>query len=146
MPDPTVIACPSCARLNRVPESRLTSGPSCGACKTALPTQGEPIHVSDEGLARLIRSSPVPVLVDFYADWCGPCKMLSPHLEKLGAAERGRVIIAKVDTEKFQRHAGQLGVQGIPALFLFSGGTVVDKAAGFRPFPQLQTWVSPHLP
>lgn len=142
---PIVIACPACARLNRVPEERLDSAPTCGACKTALGTKGEPVHVSDAGLDRLLRSSPVPVLVDFYADWCGPCKMLAPHLTRLGEAERGRLIIAKVDTEKHQRHAGQLSVQGIPAMFLFKDGAVIDKAAGFRPLPQLQTWLKPHL-
>lgn len=141
-----LIACPSCARLNRVPDARLDSGPVCGSCKTALGVGGEPVQVSDAGLDRLIRSSPVPVLVDFYADWCGPCKMLTPHLANLGEAHRGQVIIAKVDTEKHQRHARNLGVQGIPAMFLFKDGGLVDKAAGFRPLPELEAWVGPHLP
>ncbi|TNE91115.1 MAG: thioredoxin [Deltaproteobacteria bacterium] len=136
------LACPGCARLNRVPEDKL-DGATCGACKA--PLKAGPVHVDDAGLDRLLRSSPVPVLIDFYADWCGPCRMLAPHLETLAAAHRGELIIVKVDTERHQRHASQLGVQGIPALYLAKNGQIVDQAAGFRPAPALEQWVRPHL-
>ncbi len=141
----STFTCPSCGRLNRVRDDKLASGPKCGHCSAALDTSGHPIHVSDEGLDALIAKSPVPVLVDFYADWCGPCRMLSPHLQKLAEHHAGKIIVAKVDTQRNQRHAQKLNVQGIPAVFLYKGGEVVDQASGLRPQPFWESMVAPHL-
>ena len=138
-------SCPGCAKLNRVRDERLADGPKCGHCGTALDTSGRPIYVGDDGLEALLRSSPVPVLVDFYADWCGPCRMLSPTLKQVGEAHAGELIVAKVDTQRNQRNAQRLGVQGIPAVFLFKNGELVDKASGLRPRGFWEQMVGRHL-
>lgn len=142
---PSTFSCPGCGRLNRVRSDKLEDGPKCGHCKAALDTSGRPILVTDAGLDALLRSSPVPVLVDFYADWCGPCRALAPTLKELGAKHAGQLIVAKIDTQRDQRHAQRLGVQGIPALYLFKGGEVVDQATGMRPLGFWEQMVRPHL-
>lgn len=135
--------CSSCGGLNRVDPAR--AAPRCGRCHAALPTDGHPHDLTDDELERLVRSSPVPVLVDFYADWCGPCQVLGPILSDLATRHRGELIVAKVDTERNPRVAGALGVQGIPAVFLYEGGRVVDQATGLRPLEAWEQMVRPHL-
>lgn len=108
-------------------------------------TNGATAHLNDDELESLLAQSPVPVLVDFYADWCGPCRVLGPTLAQLGAQNAGRLFVVKVDTEADQRKARELGVQSIPAVFLFKGGALVDKAVGARPLPFWMQWVQPHL-
>jgi len=138
-----VCTCIECGQNNRVDLARLDAGPTCGKCKS--PLQGAPVKVDDDALDWLTRNSPVPVVVDFYADWCGPCRMLAPHLEQLGAAHKGELIVAKVDTQHHHRTAQELGVQGIPAMFLYKGGAVASNAVGFRPIAELKAWVRPFL-
>jgi thioredoxin 2 len=133
MAQPLVFACGSCGGLNRVPTEKVGSDPTCGRCGTALDPSGAPVHADDATLERWVRSSPVPVLVDFYADWCGPCRSLAPILDAVARRHAGRAIVVKVDTERHQEHARRLGVSGIPAVFLFAGGQVVEQAAGLRP-------------
>jgi thioredoxin 2 len=145
MSESLVFRCPSCGGLNRVQPERLASGPTCGRCKTELDVSGAPVHLSDDQLARLVAKSPVPVLVDFYADWCGPCRAIAPSLEKLGREHAGRLVVAKIDTERHQRTAQELSVRGIPALFLYRGGRVIDQKAGALSLPALRSWVAPKL-
>lgn len=140
-----VFRCSSCGEINRVDPARLQSGPKCGRCHAVLPTDGHPVPVTDEQLDHLLRTSPVPVLVDFYADWCQPCKVLAPMLATLGQRHAGRLIVTKVDTERNQRHASRLGVEGIPAVFLFRGGELVDQLTGAHPYPAWEKLVAPHL-
>lgn len=137
-----ILRCPACGGFNRVVDR---PNPKCGRCRAPLPTDGKPIHVSDDQLQELVRTSPVPVLVDFYADWCGPCRSLAPVLEQLGARWSGRLIVAKVDTERDQRTAASLGVEGIPAVFLYRGGRVVAKSAGFQPLGAWEKLIAPHV-
>lgn len=137
--------CPACGGVNRIPADKVDRRPTCGRCKAPLPTDGAPLHLDDDGLARLVQASPVPVLVDFWADWCPPCKMLSPVLDQLAREHAGNLIVAKVDTQRHPRTAGELGVQSIPAVFLYVGGRVVDRGSGFRPLPDWQRMVAPHV-
>ena len=143
--DKLAFACPRCHRINRVAPDRLDSGPRCGACKAPLDVSGTPLHVDDDTLDRLVRSSPVPVLVDFWAEWCAPCRMVAPALEELGRRHAGRLIVAKVDTDRHQRHAAALGVRGIPTLALFEGGRPVDQKVGALGLPQLEAWIATRL-
>ncbi len=135
--------CGACGGWNRVADGR--SGPKCGRCKAPLRTDGAVASVSDDELAALVATSPVPVLVDFYADWCGPCQALSPILLQLAQRQAGHLQVVKVDTERHKRTAGALGVQGIPAVFVYKGGRVVGSATGLRPLPAWEQLVAPHL-
>lgn len=133
--------CRSCGAINRVPAGR--TGGRCGRCHTDLAPG--PVDVDDDALARLVASSPVPVLVDFWAAWCGPCRMVAPHLAALAERYQGEVIVAKVDVDRHKRTAGQLGVQGIPTLAVYQGGKPVRVEAGARTGPQLEAFVTPYL-
>ncbi len=137
--------CPSCGGVNRLPAARLSEHPKCGRCQAALDLSGAPQHLDDDQAERLIQQSPVPVLVDFYADWCGPCRALVPALQQLGRQHAGRLMVIKIDTDHDQRLASGLGVRGIPALHLYKGGRPVDSVTGARPLAELQRWLSPHL-
>jgi len=136
--------CASCGSLNRVDPTRAVPA-KCGKCKAALDETNPPFYVDDDALANLVASSPVPVLVDFYADWCAPCRSLAPTLAELAKANAGKILVAKVDTDVNGRTAGSLGVQGIPALFLYRDGQVVAQTAGARPLSMLQAFVGPHI-
>lgn len=140
-----IFPCAGCGGLNRVASERLNASPKCGRCGRSLPVDGSPVSVSDEQLRSLIKASPVPVLVDFYSDSCGPCRMLAPVLQQLGQRHAGKLIIAKVDTQRHQQMASELAVSGTPAVFLYRGGLVVGQATGFRPLPEWEKLVQPHL-
>lgn len=140
------LLCDSCHSLNRVPPEKLGTGAAkCGRCGAGLSEQNKPVHVNDADLEKLIRVSPVPVLVDFYADWCGPCRSLAPVLEQLANKKAGKMLVVKVNTDHDQRHAASLGVSGIPAVFLFKGGEVVNQATGARPLNFWEGFTQPHV-
>jgi thioredoxin len=101
--------------------------------------------MSDDALERLIRTSPVPVLVDFWAPWCGPCRAVAPHLESLAKAEAGKLIIAKVNTDTHKRTAAALGVQAIPTMAVYKGGALQVSEPGARMGAQLRAFVAPYL-
>lgn len=145
MADALTFRCDHCGGLNRVSAERLNDGARCGRCHTALETAARPFAVDDDALERLVRSSPVPVLVDFWAAWCGPCRAVAPHLETLARKHAGRLLIAKVDVDRHKRTAGALGVQGIPTLAVYQGGKLVKSEAGARTGPALEQFVAPYL-
>ena len=138
--------CHSCGTVGRVPAGRRDDGPTCGKCGTTLSTDGGVLSLSDDDADALIAASPVPVLIDFYADWCGPCRALGPHLAQLAKESSGSLFVVKIDTERFKRKATQLGVSGIPAVHLYAKGSHVDNAVGMRPLPFWRGFVKPYLP
>jgi len=110
-----------------------------------LETAGNPIHLNDAELETLLRTSPVPVLVDFYADWCGPCRTLAPVLEQLGRELAGRLTVVKVDTDRDGLLASRLGVQSIPAVHLFAKDRSVASQVGTQPLSFWRRFVAPHV-
>lgn len=137
--------CASCGGVNRVDAERLHKAPTCGRCKASLDASGDPVHLDDDGLEALVANSPVPVLVDFYADWCAPCRAVAPAIATIAKESRGRLVVAKVDTDRHARVASRLGVRGIPAFFVFAGGKVVGQRAGAMPLGAMRQWVQPFL-
>ena len=135
------IACPSCLATNRVPEQRLQEEPVCGRCKKTLDVSGAPQEVDPEMFERAVASSPVPVLVDLWAPWCGPCRMAAPILERLGRKYKGRALVLKVNTQDHPAVAQQLGVSGIPTFVLFRDGHEEARQPGLLPEPAFDRWL-----
>ena len=135
--------CRSCGAWNRVDPAR--PGPTCGRCKQPLDTTGAPVDVTDAELAKLVARSPVPVLVDFWAPWCGPCRMVAPHLDATARRHAGRVLVAKVNTDQHGETAARIGVRGIPTLAVWKGGQLVHSQAGAMVGGQLDAFVGRFL-
>ncbi|MCA9634404.1 MAG: thioredoxin [Myxococcales bacterium] len=145
MSKPLLFRCNQCGGINRIPPERLGEGPVCGRCRQPIDRAATPVDLDDAGLARLVKSSPVPVLVDFWAAWCGPCKMLAPHITDLARRYAGRAIVVKINTDMHQQTAGALAIQSIPTLVVYKGGKIVAKQAGAVMGPQLDAFLAAHV-
>jgi thioredoxin 2 len=138
--------CPSCNRKNRIAWRHLAGRGRCGECKASLPAPREPIEISsDEAFAGLVRDAPAPVLVDFWAAWCGPCQMVAPELEKVAAGAAGRLFVAKVDTEALPGLSQAFRIASIPTLVLFVGGREEGRVMGARPAEGILQFVEEQL-
>jgi thioredoxin 2 len=131
------LRCQFCQTWNRVSAARVADRPKCGKCGRPL-LLDRPIAVGDDDFSRTVQESELPVLVDFYADWCGPCKVMAPVLDELAYRYQGRVLVAKVDTDRAPRTASSFGIRGIPTTIVFKGGREIARQTGAAPAPVLE--------
>jgi thioredoxin len=133
--DAIVIRCPACGVGNRVPREKIDKGlePVCGRCKAPLRIDTKPIAVTDASFPADVERSPLPVLVDAWAAWCGPCRMIAPVIDELAAEMAGRIRVAKLNVDENPATAARFGLQSIPTLLVFKGGREVDRIVGVQP-------------
>jgi thioredoxin 2 len=139
--DGIVRSCAACGAKNRTPFSHLADSGKCGQCKAALPPLAEPLDVDPAQFDGIIRSVSVPVLVDFWAEWCGPCRMAAPHVKKLAAEMAGKALVLKVDSDEHGELAGRYEVRGIPNFLVLKNGQVVSQRAGLAPMAEMKRWL-----
>lgn len=140
-----LITCPKCGTTNRLAFSRFDQQGRCGSCKNALPAIAAPVDINDAScFAALTAQSPLPVVVDFWAPWCGPCKSMAPEFAKAAVEAVGEAVFVKVQTDDHPTIATQFAVQGIPAFVILRGGQFLAQTSGFQSSSRLLAWVRQH--
>ena len=131
------IRCTNCRKWNRIDAAKADKGPKCGSCGTSIALD-HPVLLDDETFDRVVNGTDIPVLVDFYADWCGPCKMMAPAVEQLARESLGKALITKLDTEASPQTAGRFQIRGIPTSIVFRQGKEAKRQTGAVPLTALK--------
>jgi thioredoxin 2 len=138
-----IVACPNCSKKNRLAFERLGEAVQCGKCKQPIHAPDEPIEIAQTSdFDRLIATSSLPVVVDYWAPWCGPCRMVAPELKKVAARQAGRAIVAKVNTDVLSDLGQRFGIRSIPTLAVFAGGKEVARESGARPADEIEAFIA----
>jgi len=144
MADTLHIVCPACSSINSLPRGRLNAGPKCGKCKSELFT-GHPVELNSSTFAKSITRSSIPVVVDFWAPWCGPCKMMAPAFAQAAAQMEPSVRFTKLNTDEEQDIARQFNIMSIPTLAIFKGGREIARQAGALDAGRLVSWIKSYI-
>ncbi len=142
-----IVACSNCGQKNRMAYERLGESVRCGQCKQPLTAPNEPIEVQQsDDFDRLVAKSSLPVVVDYWAPWCGPCRMVAPELKKVAARQAGRMLVIKVNTDELADLGQRDNIRSIPTLAVFAGGKEVARTSGARPAEEIERFVAQATP